>query len=302
MRSVFLRYISTFSLHWWPWLKIGFYGSYFLFFQISNDAGSSTARFLVNILIFVVAIGIIEICQYTLQLLFRRRRYKKAILVLGGSYSALAIIGYYSIHGSDNSVSAVLWDRQFEASWSTFLGSFNRFYWTFFKYGLILFLLKQILLLIRLRAPKDQTIVPSLTEINAVLSESPYHPAMAMEIEEQKDFPDNDDKLPIKVGTVTHMLDVRNIVYLEVQDEMTTIYQVDGSSLEVKIPLSRFCERLPKDRFVRIHDSRVIALPYIAREVGGQVYMSFYEDRPLKISTSETYPEYKRWKEYKRLK
>src|SRR5690606_38066515 len=112
-----------------------------------------------------------------------------------------------------------------------------------------------------------------------------YHPAMAMEIEEQKDFPDNDDKLPIKVGTVTHMLDVRNIVYLEVQDEMTTIYQVDGSSLEVKIPLSRFCERLPKDRFVRIHDSRVIALPYIAREVGGQVYMSFYEDRPLKIST-----------------
>lgn len=304
MRSVFLNYLSTFSLHWWPWLKIGFYCSYFLFFQISNYAESSVVRFLVNILIFLSAIGIIELCQYMLHLLFRRRHYTKALMVLGSSYIVLAILGYYIIHVKENIVSDVLWNRQFEASWSAFLKSFSRFYWTFFKYALILFLLKQVLLLIRLRGAKNRGANPLFITMEPILTDAvrPQGATISMGFESPKDFPDHADKLPVKVGSITHMLDISNIVYLEVQDEITTIYQVDGSPLQVKIPLSRFCERLPKDRFVRIHESWAVALPYIARESGGKIYMRFYEDHPLKISTSDRYPAYKKWKEHNRLK
>src|SRR5690606_8364090 len=104
--------------------------------------------FLVNILIFLSAIGIIELCQYMLHLFFRRRHYTKALMVLGSSYIVLAIFGYYIIHVKENIVSDVVWTRQFEAAWSAFLASFARFSWTFFEDALVLFLLKQVLLLI----------------------------------------------------------------------------------------------------------------------------------------------------------
>lgn len=315
MRPVFFKHFSSLLLHWWPWLKIGFYIFYFLFIQLSNSVESSFARFFVNTLFVIVAIGIIEIGFNCLQHICRSRRYKKAILILGGSYIGLAVIGYYILHGSRNIVATEIWNRQIEASWMTFLASFNQFYWTFFKYAVILFLLKQILLLIRLLEVRGRANVATFPEVKALLSHPSYQTVTSadMDIQDIGSLPiaradqfgrllDGYRKLKFKAGSVTYMLDIVTIVYLEVHDEITTIYRIDGSHLEVKIPLSKFCEWLPKNRFVRIHDSRAVAIPYIFREVKSHVYMISYEDRPLKLGSQEKYPLYKKWKEYNLLK
>ncbi|WP_181151228.1 LytTR family DNA-binding domain-containing protein [Sphingobacterium gobiense] len=116
------------------------------------------------------------------------------------------------------------------------------------------------------------------------------------------ELPESFDLMTIKVGAVTYALDVFSIVYLEVYDDTTTVYLNDDSHVEVKIPLSRLLDRLPKSRFVKVHDSRAIAVPYFLRETGGHVYMRCYEDKGLKLGRADRFPEYKEWKERNRLK
>lgn len=314
MKSVFSKHFSSFLLHWWPWLKIVFYIFYFFFIQMSNSVESSFARFFVNTLFFIVAIGIIEIGLYCLQQVFRRRRYKNAVLTFLGSYIALAIAGYYILHGNQNFVATEIWNREFEASWRTFLLNFNQFYWAFFKYAMILFLIKQMVLLLRLLKVRERAnlaifpeTAPTLSDwsfpvnnTNDIVVESLISPAI------EQDQPvrlfDNAHKVTFKVGLVTYMLDIDAVVFLEVYDDITTIYRTDGSCFKVKVSLTQLCEWLPKDRIVRIHDSRAVALRYIFREAKGHIYMNFYEDRPLKLGDQKKYRLYKKWKEHNLMK
>lgn len=315
MRSSFFKNFSRFSLHWWPLLKANFYIFYFFVIQISNIVDWSFQRFIVNALVYIVAIGVIEISQYGLRLFFRKRRYLRAVLIWGVNYGALAVIGYYVLHGSDNFVATEIWNRQIEASWTIFLLNFNQFYFAFFKYAVILFLIEQMLFLLRVLSFRKRTNpvrfsemepVPSqsiqVTNLDDIDLESSISPSS-----EQKDKPRKLSSgyhiLPIKVGAVTYMLDVFKIVYLEVQDEITTVYQIDGSHFEAKISLSKFCELLPDHRFMRIHDSRAVALPYIIKEKKDCLYMLGYEDIALKLGSSEKYlGKYKKWKENIRSK
>src|SRR5690606_10854559 len=297
MRSVFFLQSAAFYSRW-LWLKIGFYIVYFLFIQIANSTELSFWGIFVNTLIWLVMVGIIEISQYCLHLSFPNRRYINAILILGGNYITLAVIGYYILHESENFVATKIWNQEIDASWYTFLSNYNKFYWAFFKYGIILSLIKQIMDLFGTKAVlSDRLYTPDCTDVGVENSVSP----LLEKTDEPKEFPNSYGILPVKVGTVTHMLDVFKIVYLEVQDEITTVYQIDGFHLEVKISLSKFYKELPKDRFVRIHDSRVIALPYLVSEKQGHVYMRGYEDRALKLGKHERFPEYKKWKENNRL-
>jgi len=280
MRPFFLKRILLFFLHRWNWLKVAFYSIYFLFLQISNNGALSFFDFIVITLIFFVAIGVIELCQYALGLLFSERRYMRASFVFSGSYMMLATLGYYVIHGNENHMSTFMWNPEVEASWSAFLGGFNRFYWTFFKYGVILFLLKKILHSIKSRKiPRDD-----------------------MNSGKSTDLAQENMTLTVKSGITTYMVNIFRIVYLEVKDEITTVYLIDGPPLEVKISLTKFFEQLPKNRFVRIHDSWVVALPYIAREAQGYIYMNNYNDKPLKLGKPERFSEYKKWRDDNKLK
>lgn len=293
MRTLRITYFSLFS---WLWLKIGLYCFCFLFFQLSNDGGASLTRFGANVVIFMAAVGIIETGQYSLQLLLRKRAYRKGTLILVGSYTVLAILGFYVFHGSDNLVSSEIWNKKIEASWSAFIRGFNVFYWTFFKYALIFLLAKQVFLFWKLIKYKEV----KLTALDKE-SRSAHLEVGAAALENKRALEDF-GMLTIKSGKVTYMLSVENIVYLEVCDELTTVYQINGEELELKISLSRFFEMLPKSRFVRVHESRVIALPYVLREEQGCIYMTSYEDKALKLGNSERYPAYKEWKESNRVK
>lgn len=294
MKPVFSNYFSTFLFRHWPWVKGVFYTLYFLFIQLTNSAyheESSLIRLLVNILFCTAAISVVEISQLALRLTFRRRCYKKAISHLIGSYLLLATAGYVVFHGQ-NVLANEVWDRRFEASLTTFIPGFTAFYGAFFKYGVILFMLKQLLLLLRLLGIKK-------------IATHPIPPDRGVEVATPTDQ-QNERRpmkvLSIKVGATTYMLDVNNIAYLEVQDETTTVYERNGSSISIKKSLSELFARLPKDRFVRIHDSRVVALAYIKKEERGHLYLTGYEDRALKLGGPEKQQEYKEWKERNRIK
>lgn len=261
----------------------------------------------------LVAVSIMENSQSVLRLAFRRRYFKNATVKLLASYTLLSIFGYYSIHGQ-NILADEVWNRKFEASWSTFLPAFNVFYWTFFKYGAMLFLFRQLLLLSRLLIRKERALHAAMFRKTAEPPVCVLGSESELDITKERSvlplqeknvkmlLPLQTDVLSVKVGATTYILDIKNIVYLEVQDETTTVYQVDGTYIAIKIALSRFFERLPKDRFVKIHDSRVAALSYIVKEKQGHLYMSGYEEKGLKMGKPERFPDYKQWKENNRLK
>lgn len=285
MKPVFSNYFSTFLFRHWPWVKGGFYTLYFLFIQLTNSAygeESPLIRLLVNILFCTAAISVVEISQLALRLIFRRRRYKKAILHLTGSYLLLATAGYVVFHGQ-NVLADEVWDKRFEASLTAFIPGFTAFYGAFLKYGVILFMLKQLLLLLRLLGIKK-------IATHSIPPDKEGDVAIPMKV------------LSIKAGATTYILDVNNIAYLEVQDETTTVYEGNGSSISIKKPLSELFAGLPKDRFVRIHDSRVVALAYIKKEERGHLYLTGYEDRALKLGGPDKQQEYKEWKERNRIK
>ncbi|PRD46592.1 LytTR family DNA-binding domain-containing protein [Sphingobacterium haloxyli] len=225
------------------------------------------------------------------------------------------MITFYVLHRSDNFIATEIWDRQFEASWGTFMPTFSKLYWTFFKYAVILFLAKQVLLIFRLLPFSDAAKLITVPETKAALSDQSDKELTAQrdrevenalppleKVDRSNERWDSSGLLPVRVGRVTYILDVFNIVYLEVHDDTTTVYQKDGSDIAVKYPLSKFYNRLPKGRFVRVNESRVVALPYVWKDNDGHIYMRTYEDKGLKLGRQDKFPEYKEWKDRNKLK
>lgn len=295
MNQIFLPFFSFFNtLSPWCRLKIGFYIVYLIFIQTMNTDGESVAeRMAVNFLLWIVMISIIEVSQYCLQLLFSQRRYLKALLIGSVNYIILAMIGYYIIHGSDNSVSAQIWNKDIEPSWQIFLGNFNKFYLAFVKYAVILTLLRQqVLSSARINVHEGKRIGSVVDKDNQRTGDVPTERPNQFEI-----FFDGHRTMKFKAGKEAYLIDISTIVYLEVKDEITTIYRVSGAPLEVKVPLSKFQEKLPEDRFFRIHKSRIIAIRYFLYETNGHVCMNYYEKKQLKLGSQKRYPQYKAWKE-----
>lgn len=294
MKPLISDYFSIFLLRRWLWIKGGFYILYFLFIQLTNNvynAESPLVRLLVNVLFCVTAITVVEISQHSLRLIFIRRCYGKAIFRLIGSYLLLGTVAYFIVHGQ-NILANEIWDRRFEASLIAFTRGFTAFYGAFFKYGVILYLLKQLLSLSRLPRIKKVATHPIPPDQGA---EAAIPTDLQSERRPMK-------VLSVKVGATTYILDINNIAYLEVQDETTTVYEGDGSSISIKMSLSELFSGLPKDRFVRIHESRVVALAYIKKEERGYLYLTGYEDRALKLGGPEKQQEYKEWKERNQIK
>ncbi|NGM66734.1 LytTR family DNA-binding domain-containing protein [Sphingobacterium sp. SGR-19] len=225
-------------------------------------------------------------------------------MICGINYSTIALIGYYVLHSSNNFVATEVWNREVDASWTIFLLNFSQFYGAFFKYAVILFLIERLLFLLRVLSFRKRT---NLSNRSLQIVDPGEVKNLIMPLLEQWDqlieLSSRYRILPIKAGTVTYMVNIFKIVYLEVTDEITTVYQIDGSHFEVKISLSKFCELLPDSRFMRIHDSRAVALPFIIKEKKDCLYMLGYEDTGLKLGSSEKYlGKYKKWKESIRLK
>ncbi|WP_165384605.1 LytTR family transcriptional regulator DNA-binding domain-containing protein [Sphingobacterium corticibacterium] len=263
---------------------------------MNTDGESVGERIAVNFLLGIVMISIIEVSQYCLQLLFSYRRYLKALLVGSANYIILAIIGYYILHESDNSVSAQIWNKDIEPSWQMFLGNFSKFYLTFVKYAVILTLLRQVLSFDRINVHEGKRIGSMVDKDNQGTGEVPTERPNQFEF-----FFDGHRTMKFKAGKEAYLIDISTIVYLEVKDEITTIYRVSGAPLEVKVPLSKFQEKLPEDRFFRIHKSRIIAIRYFLYETNGHVCMNYYEKKQLKLGSQKRYPQYKAWKEHNLL-
>ncbi len=316
MHSLLFKKFFKKHLLWWPLIRASFYIFYFVVIQIINSMEWTYDRFKVNILIFITAIFIIEVSLRCFRLFFYKKRYLKAVLICSINYSAIALIGYYVLHSSDNFVAREIWNREVDASWTIFLLNFSQFYGAFFKYAVILFLVEHMLFLLRVisfRTGKN-SVRPS--EMEPMLSDRRSQIANPTELKEKdlvssslarksdlQEFDNNSHILPIKARSITYMLNIFKIVYLEVCNEITTVYQLDGSHFKVNIPLSKFCEWLPESRFMRVHESRVVALPYIIKEKGDCLYMLGYENLGLKLGRSEKYlGKYKEWKENTRSK
>lgn len=294
MKPVFSNYFSTLLFRHWRWVKGGFYTLYFIFIQLTNSAPHEESPFIrlfVNIIFCAAAIGVVEISQHSLRLIFRRRCYEQGFCCLMDGYLLLATAAYLIVHG-ENIIANEVWNRRFEASLSTFIPGFTAFYGAFFKYGVILYLLKQLLLLLQLPRIKK-------TATHAIPPDQGAEVAILTDLQNKWWLM---NVISVKVGATTYILNINNIAYLEVQDEMTTVYERNGSSISIKMSLSRLFAGLPKDRFVRIHDSRVVALAYIKKEERGHLYLTGYEDRGLKLGGADTQREYKRWKERNQIK
>src|SRR5690606_10042535 len=278
MHALTFKHYFNSSLPWWSNLKTIFYIGYFVFFQVYNHGSESFIHFIINTLFLVIAICIIEITQYGLKLAFRKHNYGKAVLVILGNYVSFALLGYYILHGSQNILANLIWDRQFEASRSSFLHGFNLFFWTFFKYGIIVFLIGEIMLLLKLVQFKKHVNLSVLSTEQVNFIDQLYHVFQGKNECRKTDVgllpPDKDDinytveklkegrKLSVKSGSVIYVIDPLKIVFMEVQDQLTTIHLVNGTSQTLKVSLSKLEEWLSPDQFARINDKHIIAFQY----------------------------------------
>ena len=298
------------TLHWWSFFKATCYIFYFAVLQLYIPSEGSFRHFAVYLLVYSVGIALVELNLYSLRLFVRKKLYIKAIWITCASYVILAIAAYYVLHTGDNFIRAELMGKASRLSWLLFLQNFTLFYLSFFKYAVILFLTKQLFLLLRVISVRNGADTAKRQERKAelaLLSTPDRNVGKALDSTGHRDLVHDDPTstcitvryiLPIKLGVTTYMLQILAIVFLKVLDECTTVYLNNNTFIEVKISLSKFCEWLPDDRFLRIHHSMVVAIPYIVKEDKNLLYMEGYEDVGLPLAKSGKYHEkYKAWKD-----
>jgi DNA-binding LytR/AlgR family response regulator len=81
------------------------------------------------------------------------------------------------------------------------------------------------------------------------------------------------DYIVIKQGYEKHRLRMQDILYLEAMKDYTRI-MVPGKQYLVLAPLSNMQEKLPPEKFVRIHRSFVVRLDKINEVRGNKIYLA----------------------------
>lgn len=72
-----------------------------------------------------------------------------------------------------------------------------------------------------------------------------------------------DMKLEIKAEHNTFTIDTSDILFVEVMDKLLLIHLSNGDELRTRGTLHKFCQKLPKMCFVKIHKSFIVNLKYI---------------------------------------
>ncbi|MEJ5258097.1 MAG: LytTR family DNA-binding domain-containing protein [Fervidobacterium sp.] len=69
-------------------------------------------------------------------------------------------------------------------------------------------------------------------------------------------------KLPVKQGESIILVDLKDIIYLEADDKTIKIF-TEGETYETSTPLYTLEQKLPADKFVRIHKSYIVSVEHI---------------------------------------
>ncbi|MGQ9856162.1 MAG: LytR/AlgR family response regulator transcription factor [Fervidobacterium sp.] len=69
-------------------------------------------------------------------------------------------------------------------------------------------------------------------------------------------------KLPVKQGESIILVDLKDIIYLEADDKIIKIFTED-ETYETSTPLHTLEQKLPSDKFVRIHKSYIVSVEHI---------------------------------------
>lgn len=292
MFRAFLKKMTTLFKSKLTKFKMFIYLLYFLVVQVSNNGNKSIESFGAITVLFIIVIVIIETTRYAIDLLVRKRLYRKAAYVFWGTYLIFGGSLYYLLHMSNNFLADAVWDRSVEASMILFFKNFTAFYWTFFKYGLILFLVEQTLLLFKVVRTKKQA---KETELKRELEMKQQFDKGDIEAKSNIVLVPQLTHIPIKVGHRLYYLDTENTTYIGINEGVTTVHHADGFKFDMKIPLSELQKCLPKELFGRIHQSRIVALPRVWLEYDKHLHVRG-ENKALKLGDQVKYNDYQKWK------
>jgi len=84
---------------------------------------------------------------------------------------------------------------------------------------------------------------------------------------------------------------VRTIKYIVAAGSYTKIFTADGRKFMLLQPIKSWEERLPRDRFVRMHRSCIVNLDFVERveSLGNETYQIFLRDMVVPLSMSRRY-------------
>ncbi|MDR0793897.1 MAG: LytTR family DNA-binding domain-containing protein [Chitinophagaceae bacterium] len=92
---------------------------------------------------------------------------------------------------------------------------------------------------------------------------------------------ENNEHLPERIAIPMlegfQFMEMKNIAYMEANNNYTRLYLTDGEGITVSRTLKEFEDMLPADKFFRIHHSYLINTDYLERYIigeGGQVIMN----------------------------
>lgn len=85
----------------------------------------------------------------------------------------------------------------------------------------------------------------------------------------------------IETPTQTLNLNLPEILYLEIMNKKLSIHMLDGTLLEVLLPLSLLLKRLPPEQFVQCHRSYVVSLPSICSIRRYMIELKNHESIPV---------------------
>ncbi len=80
----------------------------------------------------------------------------------------------------------------------------------------------------------------------------------------QASLPEKLDRIVVKKGTKLEVIDLRNLHYIEAQDDYVMLYADSGHFLKSKT-MKYFEEHLPPEQFIRIHRSYIVNASKITR-------------------------------------
>ena len=89
----------------------------------------------------------------------------------------------------------------------------------------------------------------------------------------QKPSIEKDDFITVKDGTKIHKIDFSDLLYIEGQREYVTFHTVQKKITALYV-MKNLEDNLPKDRFIRVHKSYIVAVKFIEMIEGNMLKVS----------------------------
>ncbi len=85
--------------------------------------------------------------------------------------------------------------------------------------------------------------------------------------------PDTDDAISLKVAHKNVVVKLSEILYIEAMDNYVKIFRKGHPMLLPQITMKEMCNRLPTDKFVRLHRSYIVSIADIEKFSNRKVYL-----------------------------